>query len=124
MYDRRVMLLARLSLVVLVALSAGSAAAQPHVDLDSITRQGERFVADLDGGGTAELTLNANLQDAVDEVLAQYDVPFGAAVAVSIPDGKVLALAGRSAVDPTLGPAELALRPWAPAASVFKIVAV
>lgn len=118
------MLLARLPLLLLAATSARSVLAQPHVDLDSITRRGDRFVADLDGGGTAELTLNAHLQDAVEEVLAHYDVPFGAAVAVSIPDGKVLALAGRSAVDPTLGPAELALRPWAPAASVFKIVAV
>jgi peptidoglycan glycosyltransferase len=34
----------------------------------------------------------------------------------------VLALAGRSAVSPELGPAELALRAWAPAASVFKVV--
>jgi peptidoglycan glycosyltransferase len=105
-------------------LLAAPAAAQPQVDLDSITRHGQRFVAALDGGGEAELTLNANLQDAVEETLAAYNLPFGAAVAVSIPDGRVLALAGRSAVDPSLGPAELALRPWAPAASVFKIVAV
>jgi peptidoglycan glycosyltransferase len=118
------MFLTRLSLVLVSAAIANAAAAQPHVDLDSITRHGQRFLADLEGGGTAELTLNAHLQDAVEEVLATYDVPFGAAVAVSIPDGKVLALAGRSAVDPTLGPAELALKPWAPAASVFKIVAV
>jgi peptidoglycan glycosyltransferase len=117
------MLLARLTPVLLVA-TFGQAAFAQHVDLDSITRQGPRYVADLEGGGTALLTLNAHLQEAVEEVLATYDVPFGAAVAVSIPDGKVLALAGRSSVDPTLGPAELALKPWAPAASVFKIVAV
>jgi cell division protein FtsI/penicillin-binding protein 2 len=43
-------------------------------------------------------------------------------VVLSIPDGRVLALAGHSAVDPAVGAAELALRPWAPAASVFKIV--
>jgi peptidoglycan glycosyltransferase len=41
---------------------------------------------------------------------------------LSIPDGRVLALVGRSAADPQLGPRELALQPWAPAASVFKIV--
>jgi cell division protein FtsI/penicillin-binding protein 2 len=126
MYDRRTMsrLLVR-SVVATLALSVGRiAAAQPQVDLDSIARRGQRFVANLDGGGVAELTLNAGLEDAVEEVLATYHVPFGAAVAVSIPDGRVLAMVGRSAVDPTLGPAELALRPWAPAASVFKIVAV
>jgi peptidoglycan glycosyltransferase len=114
----------RLLLPVLLAVSAEAAWAQPHVDLQSITRHGSTFVADLDGGGAAELTLNAGLQDAVEEVLAHYDVPFGAAVAISIPDGRVLALAGRSKIDPSLGAAELALRPWAPAASVFKVVAV
>jgi cell division protein FtsI/penicillin-binding protein 2 len=41
---------------------------------------------------------------------------------MSVADGRVLALVGRSAADPRLGPAELALRPWAPAASVFKVV--
>ncbi|HXU84143.1 MAG TPA: penicillin-binding transpeptidase domain-containing protein [Polyangia bacterium] len=115
---------ARLLLPLLLAGVARAASAQPHVDLDSITRQGSIFLADLEGGGAAELTLSSGLQDAVDEVLARYEVPFGAAVALSIPDGRVLALAGRSSQDPSLGPAELALRPWAPAASVFKIVAV
>ena len=41
---------------------------------------------------------------------------------VSVPDGRVLAMVGQSAADPRLGPSELALRPWAPAASVFKVV--
>jgi hypothetical protein len=114
---------ARLLFPLLLTASANVAAAQPHVDLQSITRHGTTFVADLEEGGAAELTLNAGLQDEVEEVLSHYEVPFGAAVAISIPDGRVLALAGRSAVDPSLGAAELALRPWAPAASVFKIVA-
>src|SRR3954447_7965006 len=115
---------ARLFFPLILVASANVASAQPHVDLQSITRHGSTFVADLDGGGAAELTLNAGLQDAVEEVLAHYEVPFGAAVAISIPDGRVLALAGRSKIDPSLGAAELALRPWAPAASVFKVVAV
>src|SRR4029434_2941729 len=49
-------------------------------------------------------------------------IPYGAAVVVSVPDGRVLAMVGRSAADPELGPVELALRAWAPAASVFKVV--
>jgi peptidoglycan glycosyltransferase len=114
----------RLLVPVVLAALARVAAAESHVDLDSIQKHGQHFVADLENGGVAELTLNAGMQEAVEEVLAAYNLPFGAAVAISIPDGKVLAMAGRSAVDPTLGPAELALRPWAPAASVFKIVAV
>jgi cell division protein FtsI/penicillin-binding protein 2 len=43
-------------------------------------------------------------------------------VVVSIPDGRVLAMVGRSAAEPRLGPRELALSAWAPAASVFKVV--
>src|SRR4051812_2962200 len=123
MYDGRSMSSARLLFPLFLVASANVASAQPHVDLQSITRHGTSFVAQLEGGGAAELTLDAGLQDAVEEVLAHYEVPFGAAVAISIPDGRVLALAGRSAVDPSLGAEELALRPWAPAASVFKIVA-
>jgi len=88
-----------------------------------MTRRGRRFVAELEGGGIAELTINPVLQAAMEETLAAYNLPYGAAVAISIPDGRVLALAGRSSLDPSLGPAELALRPWAPSASVFKIVA-
>jgi cell division protein FtsI/penicillin-binding protein 2 len=136
MYDRRYMvvatrtqatrarLAAATSATALALLSAAApAAAQPIVDVDSITRQGSRFVASLEGGGVAELTLAPALQDAVEETLASYQIPFGGAVAISIRDGRVLAMAGRSALDPTLGPAELALKPWAPAASVFKVVA-
>ncbi len=97
--------------------------AAAQVLLDTMTRQGDGFVADLALGGVARLTLNSALQDSTEQALAAADLPFAAAVALSIPDGRVLALAGRSSLDPALGPAELALRPWAPAASVFKIVA-
>jgi penicillin-binding protein A len=107
-----------------ILLATRGAEAAPQVELDTITRRGDGFVAQLAGGGLAELTLVPALQDAVAEVLTTYQVPFGAAVAISVPDGRVLALAARSSVDPSLGPTELVLRPWAPAASVFKVVAV
>jgi cell division protein FtsI/penicillin-binding protein 2 len=94
----------------------------PRVSLAGLSRRGDAYLAPLEGGGEAILTLQAPLQKAAEEVLASYAVPFGAAVVLSVPDGRVLALAGRSSVEPSLGPAELALRPWAPAASVFKIV--
>jgi cell division protein FtsI/penicillin-binding protein 2 len=95
----------------------------PQVLLETMTTRGGRIVADLEGGGLAELTLDPALQAAVEEPFATFQIPYGAAVAISIPDGRVLALAGKSTIDPSLGPTELALRPWAPAASVFKIVA-
>jgi peptidoglycan glycosyltransferase len=97
------------------------AAATPVALASATLRQGHYF-APLESGGEAMLTLQPRLQQAAEEVLATYDVPFGAAVVLSVSDGRVLALAGRSAVDPSLGAADLALRPWAPAASVFKIV--
>ena len=55
-------------------------------------------------------------------MLRTFQIPYAGAVVVSIPDGRVLALVGRSAADPRLGAQQLALRPWAPSASVFKVV--
>ena len=73
-------------------------------------------------GGHAELTLDPHLQQSTEEVLRSFQIPYAGAVVLSVPDGRVLALVGHSAVDPGLGAAELALRPWAPAASIFKVV--
>jgi cell division protein FtsI/penicillin-binding protein 2 len=112
-----------MSAAAVVLTLVSSASGHPKVDLDGLERRGSSFVAPVEGGGLAELTLDASLQSTAEAVLASYDVPFGAAVAISIPDGRVLALAARSTADPSLGPAELTLHPWAPAASVFKIVA-
>jgi cell division protein FtsI/penicillin-binding protein 2 len=121
-----------LSTVLAVSLSPSPAQAQEGqwqsanrrmVELDTTTLRGSHFVADLEGGGLAQLTLNPALQRSVEEVLASHHLPFAAAAVVSIPDGKVLVLAGSSKTDPSLDAATLALRPWAPAASVFKVVA-
>jgi len=97
-------------------------AAPPRLRADTIRLAGRRYVADLAGGGHAELTLEPQLQQSTESLLRAFQIPFGAAVVVSVPDGRVLALVGQSAADPRLGPAELALRPWAPAASVFKVI--
>jgi len=104
-------------------LDVGPSTMRPSVALETMSLQGSRFVADLEGGGLAELTLDPTLQKAVDEALASHHLPFAAAAVISIPDGKVLALSGSSKADPSLDTAALTLRPWAPAASVFKVVA-
>ena len=93
-----------------------------HVRLETIERRGAGFIARLEGGAVAELTLDPRLQGAAEDVFREFRIPYGAAVVISIPDGKILALAGRSTVSPDLGPAELTLQAWAPAASVFKLV--
>jgi cell division protein FtsI/penicillin-binding protein 2 len=110
-----------LGLGMLGLLPTSSADAQ-NLRSDTIRLVGERYVADLEGGGRAELTLDPRLQESTDEVLRNFQIPYGAAVVVSVADGRVLAMVGRSAADPRLGVEELALRAWAPAASVFKVV--
>jgi penicillin-binding protein A len=94
----------------------------PGVKSESIRFVGHHFVADLTDGGHAELTLDPRLQTSTDDVLRAFQIPYAGAVVVSIPDGRVLAMVGRSAADARLGPADLALRAWAPSASVFKVV--
>src|SRR6478672_3880362 len=107
------------------AESASGAAAEvpaPLIRAETIRLAGRRYVADLADGGRAELTLDPRLQQSTEGVLRSFQVPFGAAVVVSVRDGRVLAMVGQSAADPRLGPSELALRAWAPAASVFKVI--
>jgi peptidoglycan glycosyltransferase len=96
--------------------------AAPPLRAASIRLAGRRYVAELADGGRAELTLDPRLQQSTENVLRAFQIPFAGAVVVSIPDGRVLALVGQSAADPRLGPSELALRAWAPAASVFKVI--
>src|SRR5580704_19437468 len=89
---------------------------------ETIRLVGRHYVADLTDGGHAELTLDPRLQSSTDDVLRTFQIRYAGAVVVSIPDGRVLAMVGRSAADSRLGPADLALHPWAPSASVFKVV--
>jgi cell division protein FtsI/penicillin-binding protein 2 len=110
---------------ILFAIAAGGTARgnELGVRLETLRlADGQVYVAALADGGRAELTLDPRLQEATEEVLRAFQVPYGGAAVVSVPDGRVLALVGRSAADPRLGPSELALRAWAPAASVFKVV--
>src|SRR5690349_17537954 len=107
-------------LLAAVVAPALARAQVPGVRIETTHIAGKTYLASMEDGGRAELTLDPRLQSSTEEVLRNFQIPYGAAVAISIPDGRVLALVGHSAVDPRLGPAELALRAWAPAASVFK----
>ena len=81
-----------------------------------------RLVQPLSDGGRVELTLDAELQRAAEHLLGEADPIQGAAVMVSVDDGRVLALAGRHRATPADNDARLATTAWAPAASVFKLV--
>src|ERR1700690_1426520 len=108
--------------VTLLAVSAPVFGKSVSVKPETIRLAGRHYWADLAEGGHAELTLDPRLQSSTDDVLRAFQIPYAGAVVVSIPDGRVLAMVGRSAADPRLGPADRALRAWAPAASVFKVV--
>lgn len=99
------------------------------LDLEKVTDDGRRMTADLGNGFTGSLTLDARLQKESKKILDRGKVPVGAVVVVDIQSGDVLALADRYKSDhpaapqfPEGGPQSLALRAFAPAASVYKIV--
>jgi cell division protein FtsI/penicillin-binding protein 2 len=92
------------------------------IRFETLQRVGDGYFAATSDGGRAELTLDPQMQEATDEVLRTFAIPYAGAVVLSVPDGRVLAMVGRSSADPRLGAEELALRAWAPAASVFKVV--
>jgi cell division protein FtsI/penicillin-binding protein 2 len=108
--------------VALLGAAPLARAERPALRFDTLQLVGERYLASTDDGEPVELTLDPRMQDAADGVLKAFHVPYGGAVVLSVADGRVLALVGRSAADQQLGAEELALRPWAPAASVFKVV--
>ena len=51
-------------------------------------------------GSRAELTLDPTLQARVDRLLRAHPTPYAAAVVLSVEDGRVLAMAGRSSREP------------------------
>ena len=99
---------------------------KPEVlELDKVERHGDHYEAPY-GDKQVTLTLDPELQSLAESLLDEAKAP-RAAIVVMTPDGKILALAGRRTDDPKGGKAgtpdlELALEPWAPAASVFKLV--
>jgi len=89
----------------------------------SRVKEGADGYAQVDSDGTrTELTLQPSAQHAAEAALADSGALYGAAVVISVEDGRVLALAGHSSVKPNVGADELALTAWAPAASIFKLV--
>src|SRR5437867_2313343 len=107
------------------APSAGDAAPPPSAeaspDLGEMSYDAARgrYVAPM-GDARAVLTILPGLQARLERVLASYRVPWGATVLVEPGTGRILALAEHSQKEP--GARDLALRAFAPAASIFKIV--
>jgi len=106
-----------------VAAAAPAPPALPPSELRlaeaALDREADRYVAPL-GAGRAVLTTVPRLQGRIEKVLAEYRVPWAAAVMLEPGTGRVLAMAEHSQREP--GRRGLSLEARAPAASVFKIV--
>src|SRR3954465_523523 len=103
------------TVAVVLFISLPARGQTPSLKPDSIRLAGHHYVADLTDGGHADLTLDPRLQTSTDDVLRTFQIPYAGAVVISIPDGRVLAMVGRSAADPRLGPRELEPSRGAPA---------
>lgn len=89
------------------------------LDLLRLDTRGDRVEAPLEGGLTAELTLDPDLQRATLGVLERYDVPEAGVVLMNAKSGELLVYASRvHGADPF----DVNVRAEAPAASVFKLV--
>ncbi|MCK5799738.1 MAG: hypothetical protein KAI47_21255, partial [Deltaproteobacteria bacterium] len=93
-----------------------------HLDLRRATVSGHTLVQRLKDGTRIEFTLNTSLQTRAHKLLERFELPYAGLVAYDLRSGEVLALAGYSQRDPKLGPQRLCLTPWAPAASVYKLI--
>lgn len=87
-----------------------------------VRKDGGGYVDVRADGSRAELTLEPGLQGRVEKLLRAHPAPYAAAVVLSVEDGRVLAMAGRSSKEPDKSVADLVMKPWAPAASIFKLV--
>jgi cell division protein FtsI/penicillin-binding protein 2 len=99
----------------------GDASLQGSIDLTKAGETDGHYEVELDGGKRAVLTLDPAMQKAAENVVARAKAPY-AAIVVMAPDGRLLALAGRSNADEKPQDFELPLKVWAPAASVFKVI--
>ena len=111
-----------LALVLPRGADLARARVQHELDWTRVVRDGAGYVQVFADGAHAELSLDPRLQTLAEKTLLSHPTPYGAAVLLSVDDGRVLAMAGHSSAEPALTTADLALKPWAPAASIFKII--
>jgi cell division protein FtsI/penicillin-binding protein 2 len=105
-----------------VASRGGGEAWRRQLDWSRVRADADGYVQLLRDGGRVELTLDPALQRQAERALAAAPSRYASAVVISVDDGRVLAMAGRSSAEPKKSPVELATTAWAPAASVFKLV--
>ncbi|MCA9668179.1 MAG: penicillin-binding protein [Myxococcales bacterium] len=92
------------------------------LDVDRTVRQGDLTVQKLPDGTRVTYTLDPVMQKRMREYLARFELPYGAAVLYDIKSGDVLTMTGYAHGRPEVDIEQLTLTPWAPAASVFKVI--
>ncbi|MCC6746329.1 MAG: penicillin-binding protein [Deltaproteobacteria bacterium] len=95
---------------------------QKQLDLDRARVLGGQFVQTLPDGTEVRYTLDPVLQEKARSILRTYELPMAAMVLYDYRSGEVLVLAGHQAEASALDTERLTLAPWAPAASIFKLV--
>lgn len=90
------------------------------LDVRRATLREGHLVAPLEGGASAVLTIDPELQSFTERMFEQYEVPYASVVALDPDDGRVLAYVSHSSANPEA--ADLAIDATPPAASVFKVI--
>ena len=93
-----------------------------QLDLERLRAEDGALVQRLKDGGKLVTTLDPDLQTYAQKLMASYELPYGAMVLTEVGSGRVKVLAGHSSRDKQVDTEALTLTPWAPAASVFKLV--
>jgi cell division protein FtsI/penicillin-binding protein 2 len=92
------------------------------LDLDQAKLEGKQLVQSLPDGTRISYSLDPRLQRWALDYLRAHEVPYAAMTMVDIERARVLVMAGHAADNPKVNTRELCLTPWAPAASVYKLV--
>lgn len=79
---------------------------QRELDWSRVRLDGAGYVQVFSDGAHAELSLDPRLQQMTERTLETHPTPYGAAVLISVDDGRVLALAGRSEAEPSASAAD------------------
>lgn len=94
--------------------------AKAGLDISKAKREGDHLVQTLPNGGKVYLTIEPSVQEHMEQTLSNYNVPHGGVALVEPSTGRVLAMVSHTQKKPAIK--EIARRPAAPSASVFKIV--
>jgi len=111
-----------LSLARKQSLRHGQADWRPELDVDKARLAGGKLVQRLSDGTRVTYSIDPRLQQWATEYLRSYELPYAGMVALDVRTGKVLVMAAHSQSRPGTGTREICLTPWAPAASVYKLV--